>query len=146
MSSKPRDDASCNGVEEWRVVLARIFGSAPCSSSNRTISTAFPFVGWYQLTTLHNVRSIRPNKLMRHSPKERHQFLRKLQSRAKIPRRYEHNTSEEAPRLTPAHVLRLTRLTPPEAAAENALITLTVGPNHFVNRSSPLRDLSNSRT
>ena len=49
-------------------------------------------------------------------------------------------------RLTLAQESRLTRLTPPETAAENALRTFTVGPNHFVNLSSPLRDLSNSRT
>ena len=42
--------------------------------------------------------------------------------------------------------LTLTRLTPPETVAENALRTLTVGPNHFVNRSSPLLLSSNSRT
>ena len=35
-----------------------------------------------------------------------------------------------------------TRLTPPETVAENAERTFTVGFNHFVNLSSPLRDLS----
>ena len=47
-------------------------------------------------------------------------------------------TSEDARSLTLALMSRLTRLTPPETAAENAERTLTVGPNHCVNLSSPL--------
>ena len=39
-----------------------------------------------------------------------------------------------------------TKLTPPETVAENAERTFTVGFSHFVNLSSPLRDLSKSRT
>ena len=42
------------------------------------------------------------------------------------------------------YMLRLTRPTPPEIAAENAHRTLTVGVIHFVSLSSPLLDLSNS--
>ena len=37
-----------------------------------------------------------------------------------------------------AHKARLTRLTPPETAAENAQRTFTVGFSHLVNLSSPL--------
>ena len=37
-----------------------------------------------------------------------------------------------------AHMARLTRLTPPETAAENAQRTFTVGFSHLVNLSSPL--------
>jgi hypothetical protein len=37
-----------------------------------------------------------------------------------------------------AYEPRLTRLTPPETAAENAQRTFTVGFNHLVNLSSPL--------
>ena len=48
--------------------------------------------------------------------------------------------------LSLAQESRRTILTPPETVAENALRTFTVGPNHFANLSSPLRDLSNSRT
>ena len=40
----------------------------------------------------------------------------------------------------------LTGPTPSETAAENAYRTFTVGINHFVNLSSPLRAWSNSRT
>jgi hypothetical protein len=50
----------------------------------------------------------------------------------------------EASRFTLADVSRLTRATPPETAAENVYRTFTVGVNHFVNLSSPLRDLSKS--
>ena len=39
-----------------------------------------------------------------------------------------------------------TKLTPPETVAENAEMTFTVGFNHFDNLSSPMRDLSNSRS
>ena len=57
---------------------------------------------------------------------------------------YKRYRSEEALQL--ADLSRLTRLTPPEMVAENAERTLIVGFSHFVNLSSPLRDLSKSRT
>ena len=57
---------------------------------------------------------------------------------------YKRYISEEGLQL--AHLSRLTRLTPPEMVAENAERTLIVGFNHFVNLSSPSRDLSKSRT
>jgi hypothetical protein len=48
----------------------------------------------------------------------------KIASQAKIPTEY---ISEEAPRFTLADVSRLTRVTPPETAAENAYRTFTLG-------------------
>ena len=41
-------------------------------------------------------------------------------------------------RVSFAHMQRLTRLAPPETAAENAQRTFTVGFSHLVNLSSPL--------
>src|SRR6266702_246624 len=88
------------------------------------------------------VSTICPKKEIRYSLKGRHQCLQISLSQAKIPTKY---ISEEVSIIRLAQASRLTRPTPSEMAAENAYRTFTVGINHFVNLSSPLRAWSNCR-
>ena len=109
-------------------------------SSARTSLLAATSCAAYKIP---NVRTICAKKSTGYVLKRRHRCLRRWHWQAKIP---ENRYVRGSFKAYIGSASRLTRPTPPETAAENAHRTFTVGPNHFVNLSSALRDLSDSLT